>query len=444
MKNRNLTLTDASRALQVSGQTMVRLAERHDLYLVPPVGSGVPSLLSAEKVASMREILHDSLLFEEGRQLVGVGRPVLEQLEESGLVHRVTANRVVDSQVYRRAEIEAFVSACCGAAPTMTAEEARKARLVTIAGMVRSGRSYPDICRALVEGRLLPRGLVGTATGLGAIRLLPEEVRKALPTSIGTMSAAELGKHLGVADRFVRHWTTRGFLVATDTDAGHTGLRYRMADVDRFLEEFMPGGEVAEKAGTPGSGTFARHMRFLGIHPVSGPTVDGCDGTLFRRADITPEALKAIAQRRGGEDLTLREQRARCSAQVHAALAILQARLGPGFKRVNNRLEDKVAGRVVQVISGRKQSIGGTYRFKLNRDSLDRLLAAAEAEVALVPDRGTMFVHAPLREALAFATPNQLALALRVDPQGRLLDLTDYSLPLEVLTPVEGRPSMRT
>lgn len=140
--------------------------------------------------------------------------------------------------------------------------------------------------------------------------------------------------------------------------------------------------------------------------------------------------MASIAQRRDGEDLTLREQRARCSAQIHAALAVLQARLGPAFRRVNNRLEDGVAGRVVQVISGRRQSIGGTYRFKLNVDSLDRLLAAREAHVALVPDLEDTFIYAPLGEVMTFATANRRAVGLRFDPQGRALDLADRALSL--------------
>ena len=433
LEKRNLTLNEASRMLEVSGQTMLQLAERHGLFLVAPQGSGLPSLLSAEKVAGMREILHESLLFEEGRQIVGVGRSVLEQLEEARLVHRVAEGRVVDSQVFRRSEIETFVAACRGNAPSVTIDAAKKGKLVTIAGMVRGGRSYPDICGALVNGKLEARGLIRNVAGLGAIRLCPEEVRRALPNSSGTMSAVDVGKHLRVAHRFIRHWARCGYLAAAPSEGtGDPRLRFLMEDVERFSKEYMLGGEVAEASGTPGAGTFSRHMRFMGVHPLSSPDVDGCDGTLFRRTDITPEVLQEIAKRRVGDDFTLKEYRARCSAQVHAAINTLHGRLGPGFKRVNNRLEDFPRNCITQVISGRRQTISGAYRFKLNRESLDRLMDAKDANVALVPDQGTMFIHVPIRKAMAFATPNQRALALRFDPHGVPLDLAEYALSLKV------------
>jgi hypothetical protein len=245
------------------------------------------------------------------------------------------------------------------------------------------------------------------------------------------MSAVEVGQLLAVKHQAVRLWARRGLLASSQQASGDGSLRFLRDDVDRFREAFMLGGEVAERAGTPGCGTSVRHLAFLGVDPVSGPRIDGCDATLFRRADVTPEVLVSIARHRAGDDLPLQAQRARCSSQVGKAIAVLTARSGPGTRRVNNRLEDPTTGRITQVISGRRHSIGGTFRFRLNRESLDRLLAARDAYVALVPDQGGEFVHAPVADVLAFATPDRQALGLRFDPLGTPLDLAGHAVSLE-------------
>ena len=153
VRHLHLSLGEAQRLLGVAPMVMQAIAERRDMYVMPPRGSGTPALLRADLVRELQEEMGDSILPEPARALVGTGRKVFDQLEAAGLFRRVPIKeRLMPSRPYRGQDIRAFVTACLGKSPMMTRDAANRAGLTPLTRATNAHRSAADICRALVSG----------------------------------------------------------------------------------------------------------------------------------------------------------------------------------------------------------------------------------------------------------------------------------------------------
>jgi hypothetical protein len=435
LRHRHMSMSEAAKALGVGPETMQRLAERRDLYVLAPNGSGIPSLVRADEVRRLRQEMGDFLLPEEARRLLNVGRKVFEKLEGAGLVVRVPeADRVLEIRPFRRGAVEGLVEACRGAAPVVTDEQARQRGLWTMASTTAPGREPPDVCRALVDGRLRAAAVVQGEAGLRGIRLGPAEVERALPTARATMSAVEVGGMLGVHYSHVLHWARRG-LIGTVPPGGpdEVGVRFSREGVDAFRREFVLGGELARLDGAGGrvNGALTRHLKFLGVPMVSGHAAgDGGKLAVYRRADVTPEVLARVLAVRQREGVPTRELRQRGFERVALAAEVIGQVWGARLRRMHNRFTDQATGRVVQVVSGRRPDLTGVFVFNVQRESLEVLRAARDAWVALVPNQGDTFVLLPLDCVRWRGSSHSNHVTVRFDGRGQPTEFGEFALPL--------------
>ncbi len=223
-----ITTAEAQSALGMSGSSILRLARRRGLYELAPRGAGLPSLMRADAFRQILDEVNDFLLPDEARRELGVGRKVMEQLETQGLIRRLPPSELVlELKPFRRAEIAELVTACTTHRMKLTREEARRRRLCTIVSATAPGRTVPDICRALVDGRLRPDAIVPTEKGLLKTRLSLAEVDRVLPSTKETLSILDAAKQIGIKYPSVHHWVRRGLLETTRSDLGSRRLGRR-------------------------------------------------------------------------------------------------------------------------------------------------------------------------------------------------------------------------
>jgi hypothetical protein len=437
LRNRQVTGTEAARALGISATSLRRLAERTDLYHMPPQRAGQPSLVRAETLERLQNQYKGFLFVEEARKLLGVGNKVFVQLEASGLLPRAPeSERVVALKAFRRAQLEEFLAACRGDAASLTREQGRTRGLWTIAASVGPGRSVVDICLALLSDRLKAAALLRSVQGVHSILLDPSELERCLPAQRRTMSAVEVSRVFGVHYRNVALWVRLGILSTTDcADRGEVGRRFSQADVDAFRRTYVTGKDLSQAIGADKwNGAVTRHLHFLGVSSVSGRQLDRRNCAVFRQSDITPEVLEKVRKIRQPKRRGKNESRRQGFERVAHVAGLISHMWGAPLDRVNNRFLEKATGRVVQIVSGSRPDLTGRFIFGIHAVSLARLREAGQAFVALVPAEGKYFLLVPLQQLQMHggtrvweSAPH---ISVRFDGAGRPVDLAEWAMPM--------------
>ena len=431
VRHLHLSLGEAQRLLGVAPMVMQAIAERRDMYVMPPRGAGTPALLRADLVWDLQEEMGDFILPEPARALVGTGRKVFDQLEAAGLFRRVpTTERLMPSRPYRAQEIRAFVTACLGKSPMITRDAVNHAGLTPLTRATNAHRSAADICRALVSGDLRPAACVRESRGLARLRFHLPDVEKLLPSGRLTLSIVEAAAELGIAYHSLHVWSRLGLLKTHKSDrGGERGLRLSQEDLAQFRKEFVTGGDLAGLFAQEGNHWLSRHLVIQGVSPVSGPGVDEASMTLFRRTDITPAVIQTIKTVQAGVQGTPQDKHRKAFAQVRVVADIVAARWGVTFDRMHNRFTDPLSGRVLQIISGHRPDMTGVFRFMVQDKSLSQLLSLPDSWVAFVPAGGRMFVLIPACEVawrgLALPTPYT---TLKFDRDGMPLEMRGWAV----------------
>ena len=439
IRHRFITMKEAQKVLGVSATSIDRIAERRGLYVLPPRGAGLPALMRADVFLALRDEFADFLLPEEARHELGVGPKIMAQLEQAGLIRRLpAAELVLEIKPFRRSEIAAFVAACRGKGKTVTAAAA--AGLSTLISPTAPGRTVPDICRAIMDGRLKVAGVLKGQTGLAAIRLSLTEVDAALPSAKETLSLMDAAKQIGLKYPSVHFWVKRGFLEASSSDrVGEHGMRITTDAWAAFLSEFTTSGMLAGEIGQGNNTWIARHLAFLGVKPVSGADVDGGYTNLFRRTDVGPTVIKKIRSLQRGKPGTAQDKHRGSFERVAMVAEVIASQWGATFTRDHNLFVDRTTGRAVQVISGRRPDLTGVFVFHTRSKSLAALAASAEPWIALVPNEGSHFLLIPAAQAPWRGDADQETrfASLRFDAKGKPLELTEWSQAISAAPAVE-------
>jgi hypothetical protein len=446
IRHRFITMKEAQKVLGLSGMTINRLAERRNLYVLPPRGAGLPALMRADVFLELRREAEDSLLPEEARSALGVGPKIMAQLEDAGLIRRLPASeRVLEIKPFRRSEIAAFVAACRSKGKPMSAEAAEK--LSTLISPTAPGRTVPDICRAIMDGRLKVAGILKGQIGLAAIRLSLTDVDAALPSAKETMSVMDAAKQIGLKYPPVHFWIKRGFLEASSSErVGEHGMRITTEAWAAFLAEFTTSGMLADEIGQGNNTWIARHLAFLGVRPVSGADVDGGYTNLFRRSDVGPTVIKEIRSLQRGKPGTPQDKHRGSFERVATVAAVIASQWGATFTRDHNLFMDRTTGRAVQIISGRRPDLTGVFVFHTRSKSLAALAAFAEPWIALVPNEGSHFLLVPAAQApwRGGADQETRFASLRFDAKGKPLELTEWSQAISTAPAVEQKAGAKS
>lgn len=152
--------------------------------------------------------------------------------------------------------------------------------------MLRPEIPFTDLIIALLERRIpvaltevgeVSRGFSGISLDTAAF------LRWMAPPADGAFSVPEIAKVLGIKQEVAYHFV-RSNLLGCEC-RGRQGARISEANLERFRQNFVLARDLAKHLKAS-----PRHLvnRLLigGVHPVSGPGVDGGRQVLYRRADL--------------------------------------------------------------------------------------------------------------------------------------------------------------
>lgn len=388
-----MSSTEASLVLGVSAAAITDIARRHGLYAALPEGSGPAAALHADQVRKLKKAAKDYVYAKQAVRVLGVSLSMMEQLEKAGLIRRAPLNeRVLEGQPYRRTELQAFIAACFGSAPTITVEEARAAGLTPLT-RASAYRPVPSLCEALLTGRLEAAARIRGKTGLAGLRLRMSEVKQALPFALTTLGVGEAAALIGTAHHNVSVWIKRGFLNGqAPIGCRERGMRITRAAIEEFQRAYVTGGELPKAFGTT-----SKLMLAIGIEPVSEKRLDGVNEMLFRRSDLTEAVLAKMRALRAGLPGTPAERRLASLARSAEFGHSIGRRWGVGLVRDRIAFNDG-RGRWLFVFVGFRPGIAGAFTFKVRPDRLAQMDRLVGATIALVPNVGDAFLLLPHTE----------------------------------------------
>ena len=271
-----------------------RMADTHDLWRVAATGKGASSLVDRERLLDLAGSFSGALTKRGAARLLDVSKGTFRDIEAAGLLHPIpSGQRIVPERLYLKIEVqglldrlEAQVAPAPGPLPSAT--------LVTADVLARGGVTIAGILSAVLNGKLRPRRIDGSAAGVHRLLFDPAWIHVTLLPPAATMSTMAAAVALGVKQEVAYHWVRMGLIAATvGTTKTEQGYRVTQDALDAFNKEYVTGTEIAGRLG--------RRARWLsvklaqsGIHPVSSPEVDGGRQFLFRRADVAVADLKKM------------------------------------------------------------------------------------------------------------------------------------------------------
>ena len=439
LKKTHMSIAEASETLRISPGAVLRLARRRGLFVLEPQGMGVSSLIQVSDIKAMRTYLKGFMLPYDALALLNVGRRLMLELEQAGLIRSLPLEeRVLEAKPYLRGEIEAFVAACVGTAPVMSAVEAAAKGLTEITRPSAPGHELVNVCRALVEGRLKSRGTVDDARGLLRARVAMADVHAVLPTSRTTMSVVEAARTIHVKWSNLHVWARRGLLKTGKLQGqGEHGRRIAHEDWQAFRAEYVAGSDLMELFDQDAHHWLSRHLLYQGVKPVSGPDIDEAETFLFRRSDCNPKVVKAIRNVQAGPPGTGQDKHRAAFVKSSRVAKAIEARWDCKFKRTNNFFQVILGSRVLQVVTGRRPDMTGVFRFLLQSTSIERLRESRDAWVAFVPAQGDTFLLMPFRLVEWRGSPRVAQyVCVNFDVKGRPLQLAEHAVSL---TPGDGK-----
>lgn len=390
LRSRHMTLNDAADFLGVAGETMISLAEREDLFLVERSGAGAPTLLRADRVHELRTRKEGALLKQEAEKILGIGRKALKDLLDHGLLAQVSSDaRVTQQRLIDRAATLGLITNMRG----KLQPRASDAPLQRLSWSVSGRRTITDVCVAVLDGKISPRGINSTVPGIGGLLFDGSEIEAAFLSQRATMSVVEACKVLGVDVESVRVWISSG-LLSTErrTARNEKGRRLTVDGLDDFRRRFVTANEISTTVGTTGRWTWER-LRFLGHESITPSAMT----KLYDRDILTPELLARLRPSKPQPDRAgAASAAADLAKRVGDEVGII---LGKKLLRYWNGFFDEETSTHVQVIVGRRPRFKAQYVFRFNPAMRVRLDAANHGWLALALSDIDVFLLLPWAKA---------------------------------------------
>ncbi|WP_245615274.1 hypothetical protein [Muricoccus aerilatus] len=278
-QNVMVNLGEAASVLGRSHASMRRLLADGLLTAEADGGRGMPIALPRDAVALLAEAQKNAVLLVGAAAILGVSKARVLLILSSDLLRgepRLALGQAarlgIDRGSLRRllADLEARLPETAPSGGLVGFEFAA-------AAFRHRGFDIVALLREIMEWRLAPAAIAHEATGLKRLRFRHADVAAVLGRlkkgSVATVQ--EAARTLGLKWEVVAHLTRKGILRIGDGGVD-------VAEIQRFHREVVSGSELARERGTSPR-ALAAALRERGVHPISGPDVDGGRQNFFER-----------------------------------------------------------------------------------------------------------------------------------------------------------------
>jgi len=312
-------------------------------------------------------------------------------------------------------------------------------RLVSVLSSSKRGRNVVDVCKAILEGAIVVRGIDLNATGLRRILIDPNEAAAKPPTppvddasGDSTMSLKKAARSFRITYDLLLHWSRCGLFETFPPGPRGRGVQTTAKTMRGFLANYVWGVALNAEIGV---GKASYRLVEAGVAPVATGHPHDRVPPLFRRSEI--DALNRTGFR---EELERRERRLNeagkttgprsgTATTLSFAAAVgdhAMKALGRDFPNRCNVFSDAHGNEVIRVLSARSNWIrpNGTKRLitKMTPAYVKQLDAAAHAWLVVALMNEPIYLLIPWqRIAYRFAhlvSGESTALQVTIQPDG--------------------------
>jgi hypothetical protein len=290
-----------------------RYASRREAKILLKIGvKGIDSLIAAGKLKaivrsrrgsrliliereSLREFnreLEQSLYLKQVEEVLGVSRKRILELIESGLLTALRGPIIDGCSDWRfsQSKVELLLSRVREKVQTLTKACNTVSFLMAFRKLVRVNIRLGDFVSAIINNEVSPCGN-DSKQGLAGLLFLKEDISafacEQRRVQMGEVfTASEIAKLLGVTQGVIYFFTRKGILSNQSKHCGHhSDLLISKDALELFNATYILPAKIAAQLGTV-SGYLIGLLMAQGIHPISGPKIDGGRQYIFRRSDF--------------------------------------------------------------------------------------------------------------------------------------------------------------
>lgn len=423
LRTKQIPQREAMRLFGTSVTGIRAIAERHDLYVVRTNRGGTVSVLRGDRVHDLLVKSRKQVSKSSFYELLGI-KAHHRGAEWERLIPVIPQDeRVLPTASFELAAVRRFLARLENAAKPSTAKRLRPLPMAT-----RAGRSLIDLCKAILDGDLVPRGIDEKAVDLRRILIDVRESDDAIEDDQPVYSVEAAAAKHGLADAVLYNMLKRGLIAALPPSAPRDPRRRLTREsLEQFFANYIFGEELAMELGQTAGGATAKYLRTFGIKPVSGPKVDGGTQYVYLRstiADLDKDAFaKRVEVRKQSRNprISHRANSKRTRAFVAAVAADVAAELNRGPMDSFNAFVSADCTEVVRVLTAQLVRIDGPFRVRLTAKLISDFMKAERGWLALALVGHPSYLLIPWdRIAHEFEKPAERLISIAVEADGRL------------------------
>lgn len=247
------TAAEAARKLGSSPDRIVAFVKSGQLQgVILQGGAHEYCLVARAEVEAQKEAAADFVSGKDLLKILGIGRRVRDRLLEVGLLTAVPAGQrpLFAKGDFRSTEAEALLAQLRLGAPRPHGDGLMM--LDEVSGKRFSNQQAGELLRKIFAGELKPVARLPAVHGLKAYCFDEEAVMAAVkiaPRSI-ELTVTELSKVAGWKHETIKSWIEQGFLPSRREPDGKRRTFVALADLLRFLSNYVVAGDAAERLGS--------------------------------------------------------------------------------------------------------------------------------------------------------------------------------------------------
>lgn len=294
-----ISATEAAKALKIPIRTLLRLIAAGALKGCQTIGAHGKTnwLVERASVELFSRQKHGVLNLAQVESLLRVTQKRIRLLTEHGLLKAVCkeTGSVVNSRqwLFHHADINKFLEQLSHGSISTTPECAQLVSFWEITKRWMQGNdAFLAVTQALCAGELRVLGRSPADSGLRAL-LVSREAFKAwhqkYRLSRGFFTIPEAARHIGMNKNLFYHLINTGYVSTHMEPFGYANKKItvvRLDNLERFTRDYVWGRNLGRLLGLSEHAASSALLS-KGIPPICGPTLDGAEGYVFRKADIT-------------------------------------------------------------------------------------------------------------------------------------------------------------